>query len=64
MYHGVSYLTDAEEEEFEKETQEKLNNTMPDIPIDYNEVEFMDNVRYGRIKLPMLCVTSELMPLS
>lgn len=49
MYHGVSYLTEAEEEEFEKETQEKLNNTMPDIPIDHNEVEFMDNVRYGRI---------------
>lgn len=47
MYHGVSYLTDAEEEEFEKETQEKLNNTMPDIPIDHNEVEFMDNVRYA-----------------
>jgi hypothetical protein len=45
VYNGISYLTLAEEKEFEREGLEKLNNAIPDIPVDRKEVEFMSSVK-------------------
>ncbi|CAO3669420.1 unnamed protein product [Umbelopsis ramanniana] len=45
VYHGISYLTPAEEKQFEKDGLERLNNAVPNIPVDRKEVEFMSNVR-------------------
>lgn len=45
VYQGISYLTPAEEKQFEKDGLERLNNTVPDIPVDRKEVEFMSKVR-------------------
>ncbi|KAG2187010.1 hypothetical protein INT44_003238 [Umbelopsis vinacea] len=45
VYSGISYLTPAEEKKFEQEGLERLNNTIPDIPVDRKEVEFMSDVK-------------------
>ncbi|KAI8581564.1 hypothetical protein K450DRAFT_231922 [Umbelopsis ramanniana AG] len=45
VYSGISYLTPAEEKKFEQEGLERLNNAIPDIPVDRKEVEFMSDVK-------------------
>jgi hypothetical protein len=41
VYQGIPYLTKAEEKSFYEEASKKLDDKMPDIPIDDKEMEFV-----------------------
>ncbi|CEP09708.1 hypothetical protein [Parasitella parasitica] len=45
VYQGIPYLTIEEENEFVAAASKKMNDDMPDIPIDDKEVQFVNNAR-------------------
>ncbi|KAG2178053.1 hypothetical protein INT43_003306 [Umbelopsis isabellina] len=45
VYSGIPYLTFQEEDQFKKESLEKLENNMATIPIDPKDVEFVKTFR-------------------
>ncbi|GAA5813345.1 hypothetical protein MFLAVUS_006822 [Mucor flavus] len=45
VYQGIPYMTREEEKIYVAQAQKRLNDDMPDIPIDDKEIEFMKNAR-------------------
>lgn len=45
VYQGVPYMTREEEKVYVAQAQKRLNDDMPDIPVDDKELEFMKNAR-------------------
>ncbi|KAI7902881.1 ribonuclease H-like domain-containing protein [Cokeromyces recurvatus] len=45
VYQGIPYLTIEEEKEFVSEASKKLNENIPDIPIDEQELKFVEEAR-------------------
>lgn len=45
VYQGIPYLTIAEEKEYVAAANKKMNDNMPDIPIDDKELDFINNAK-------------------
>jgi hypothetical protein len=45
VYQGIPYLTREEEKAFVTEASKKLNDDLPDIPVDDKEIEFIKAAR-------------------
>ncbi|KAI8082505.1 ribonuclease H-like domain-containing protein [Gilbertella persicaria] len=45
VYQGIPYMTRIEEEEYVSAATKKLQDDMPDIPIDNKELDFVNNAR-------------------